>query len=112
MICRTSCLVENLMIVIDEEHRESLRDQVMCYLIRHAAKQLSHDILDRVYYAINYGRVHVGTHVVNKLLVCSILFNDWRMFYAGAALYASEPSVELFGVLSRASVSHSIYGRF
>lgn len=53
------------MIVIDEEQRESLRDEVTCYLIHHAAKQLSHDILDRVYYAINYGRVHVGTHVVN-----------------------------------------------
>lgn len=79
----------------------------MCYLIHVAAEDLSEDVLEFVDEAIKGDRVHVGTHVVDKLLVCSIFINDQLMFRNAALSYASEPSVELFSVLKRAVISSS-----
>ena len=87
---------------MDEEQTESYRDQVMCYLIHHAFDQLSPDVLNGVSQSIRHGRVHVGTHVVDKLLICSILLKNWCLFNTEAFAYASEPSVKLFGILNRA----------
>lgn len=99
--------MDKLFLVVQQEERESLRDQAMCYLIHVAAEDLSEDVLEFVDEAIKGDRVHVGTHVVDKLLVCSIFINDLLMFRNAALSYSSEPSVELFSVLKRAVISSS-----
>lgn len=99
--------MDKLFLVVQEEERESLRDQAMCYLIHVAAEDLSEDVLEFVDEAIKGDRVHVGTHVVDKLLVCSIFIDDRLMFRNAALSYASEPSVKLFSVLKRAVISSS-----
>lgn len=109
MICRARCLAENLTIVMDEKEREASRDQIMCYLLHHAAERLSHDTLHNLNRAIKYGGVHVGTHVWNKLLICSILLDEWGMFNASAHLYPTEPSLEIFSILNRAFASLPIH---
>lgn len=101
MICRIDPLLDNLMIMVQEEERESLRDQILCYLIHIAAEHLSQYVLDFIDEAIVDGLVDVSTHVANKLLICSIIINDRRVFHTTALDYLSEPPTKLFSVLNR-----------
>lgn len=103
--------MDKLFLVVQEEERESLRDQAMCYLIHHAAGDLSEDVLEFVYEAIKGDRVHVGVHVVDKLLICSTFIDNRLLFHNVALSYASEPSVKLFSVLKRAVISYSSDGK-
>lgn len=108
MLCQSKLLVVVVLMLVMQEEREPLRDQLVCFLIHYAAEYNSEDVLEAVFEAVKDGRVHVGTHVVNKLLVCSLLISKWHIFHTTARSYASEPSVKLFSVLNRALVSSAV----
>lgn len=108
VICRRHPLIRSLIVWREYENGESLRDQILCFLIHHAAEHKSEAMLHRVLKIFKDGRFEVGTHVVNKLLICCIIVSDmraFRTFHNIAVAYPGEPSVELFSLLKRAIMS-------